>query len=71
MPPRALASALAMVLEDWGIFTVGDFADFLDGIDGIEGAANVCANRIRSDELAAGGASDCGCRCDERGVRVC
>ena len=35
MPPRALASALATVLEDWDIFTVGDFADFMDGIDGI------------------------------------
>ena len=38
MPPRALASALAMVLEDYDVFTVGDFADFLDGIDGVEGA---------------------------------
>ena len=41
-----------MVLEDWDIFTVGDFADFLDGIDGIEGAAKTFAQRIRSDELA-------------------
>ena len=52
MPPRALASALAMVLEDYDVFTVRDFADFLDGIDGIEGAAKTFAQRIRSDELA-------------------
>ena len=52
MPPRALASALAMVLEDLDVFTVGDFADFLDGIDGVEGAAKTFAHRIRSDELA-------------------
>ena len=51
MPPRALASALAMVLEDWGVFTVGDFADVLDGMDGVEGACKHFANRIRSDEL--------------------
>ena len=51
MPPRALASALAMVLEDLDVFTVGDFADFLDGIDGVEGACKQFANRIRSDEL--------------------
>ena len=51
MPPRALASALALVLEDWDIYTVGDFADFLDGIDGVEGACKQFANRIRSDEL--------------------
>ena len=51
MPPRALASALAMVLEDLDVFTVGDFADFLDGIDG-EGAAKTFAHRIRSDELS-------------------
>ena len=40
-----------MVLEDWDVFTVGDFADFLDGIDGVEGACKQFANRIRSDEL--------------------
>ena len=39
-----------MVLEDYDVFTVGDFADFLDGIDGVEGACKQFANRIRSDE---------------------
>ena len=47
---------LSMVLENWDVFTVGDFADFLDGIGGVEGACNelhapLHANRVRSDEL--------------------
>ena len=49
MPPRALASALAMALEDWDVFTVGDLVcRLLDGIDGVE------LDEKREQEVSAG-----------------
>ena len=48
--PRALASALAVVLCDMELYTLDDFADFLDG--GFA-AAQLLAGRIRSDDMVA------------------
>ena len=48
--PRALASVLAVVLEDMDLYTLDDFADFLDG--GFA-AAQLLVSRIRSDDIVA------------------
>ena len=48
--PRALASVLAVVLEDMDLYTLGDFADFLDG--GFD-AVQLLVSRIRSDDIVA------------------
>ena len=48
--PRALASVLAVVLEDMSLYTLDDFADFLDG--GFA-AVQLLVSRIRSDDIVA------------------
>ena len=48
--PRALASALAVVLADMDLYTLDDFAEFLDG--GF-GTAQLLVSRIRSDDMVA------------------
>ena len=50
--PRALASVLAVVLEDMDLYTLDDFADFLDGGFGFA-AVQLLVARIRSDDIVA------------------
>ena len=48
--PRALASALAALLDDYGLYTIEDLATYLDAG---ESSAAFLAARIRSDECKA------------------
>ena len=49
-PPQALASVVAALLDDYGLYTIEDFADYLDAD---KSSAALLAARIRSDDFKA------------------